>query len=208
MNLAAARQVFTDRGFDFLSTQTMDLMLNRARNEFEDYWPWPWLQATATGPAPLTLTNLKHVRFVQGALNNELWGSTPEELAQGGVDLTQAGTGAYWYLAGDTPDPVAGADTVELCTWPASTDTLTVLYTSQSPELVQDTDAPLIPTRYQLTWIDLAVVQAYMDSDNYAAATALQQTVLARLNSYVERYETRNRQNPQTMSIRAGSLDD
>ena len=51
-------------------------------------------------------------------------------------------------------------------------------------------------------------MQGYVDSDNYPAATALQQTVLARLHSYVERYETRNRQNAQTMGIRVGSMDD
>ena len=145
MNLGAARQVFADRGFDYLSAQHMNLMLNRARNEFEDYWPWPWLQATATGPAPLTLTNLKHVRLVQGMLGQELWGSTAEQLAQGGADLTQAGGGVCWYLAGDTPDPVAGDDTVELRTWPASTDTLTVLYTRQSPELVADSGCAADP---------------------------------------------------------------
>lgn len=207
MNLAAARSAFAERGFDYLSGAAMNRILNRARNDFEDHWPWPWLQATTTGPAPLVLTNLKHVRLVNTATGGEVSGSTVEQLRQGGADLTLTGSPLFWYLTADTSDPVAGADTVTMLTWPASTGSLTVLYTRQSPELVADADEPLIPTRYQLTWIDLAVVQAYQDSDNFPAATALQQAILARLNSYVERYETRNRQNTQTMSVRAGSLD-
>lgn len=207
MNLAAARTVLASRGFDYLSGQTMGLMLNRARNEFEDYWPWPWLRTTVTGNAPLVLTNLKHVLLVKDSTGQELYGSTPEVVGQGSVDMALTGTPDFWYLTADTSDP-AGNDTVTMRTWPASTGALTVLYTSQSPELVLDSDTPLIPTRYQLTWIDLAVVQGYEDSDNFPAATSLRQAATGRLHTYVERYETRNRQNAQTIGIRAGSMDD
>lgn len=208
MNLAAARQVFASRGFDYVPGQTMNLMLNRARNEFEDYWAWPWLRTTTTGAAPLVLTNLKHVLLVKDSTGAELYGSTPEIVGQGNVDVALAGTPDFWYLTSDTSDPVAGDDTVTMRTWPASTGVLDVLHTRQTPELALDSDAPLIPTRYQLTWIDLAVVQGYEDSDNFPAATALRQSATGRLHVYVERYETRNRQNPQTIGIRAGSMDD
>jgi hypothetical protein len=95
-----------------------------------------------------------------------------------------------------------------MLTWPVSTTPLAVNYIRQSPELVADTDEPLIPTRYQWSWIDLAVVRAYQDSDNFPAAAALQQAVRAQLLTYVERYETRNRQNSMQRSVRVGSLDD
>jgi hypothetical protein len=44
MSLDEATQAVMDRGFDYLSTARIHMMLNAAKDEFEDVYEWPWLQ--------------------------------------------------------------------------------------------------------------------------------------------------------------------
>jgi hypothetical protein len=200
MSLSDAQNELMARGFDYLPQPRQTLMLNDAKNRFEDTWEFPWLYATTQGPAPLPITDLKYVLTVKTQTDVELLGIDIRGLAQNGTDLTQAGAPQCWYLTDGT--------LTTMRTWPVAETTLNVVYIRESPELVNPTDTPLIPPRYHPVWIDLAVIQALQDSDNYIAAQALQADVAVRLNELVLRYETRNRQNTQVMSIRAGSLDD
>lgn len=203
MNLSDARTELGARGFDYLSADRMTFMLNNAKNAFEDAWPFPWLEQTVIGPAPLALLDLKHVRMVKHVASNcELLGLDFRQVAQDGTDLNLPGVPEYWWLEG--PDPVS-----LLHTWPVAPDSIEAFYTRESPELVNQLDEPLIPARYHPVWIDLAVVQAYKDSDNFPAATALSTDVNGRLFQIIERYETRNRQNGHYISMRSpGSWDD
>ena len=77
-----------------------------------------------------------------------------------------------------------------------------MIYLCESPELVADDDAPMIPPRYHPLWIDFAVVNAYKDSDNFAAAQALRADIYARLQDLIARYEVRNRQHAAPISVR------
>ena len=177
----------------------MNLMLNRARNDFEDYWEWPWLRATATGPAPLDLADLKYVKRVTGPDGVGIW-----EL-RGPVGPAVAilpGAGRYWYLL----DAADGTEHVAVCLL-GDPGTITVDYIRQSPELDTDADTPLIPVRYHAVWIDWAVIQAYKDSDNFTAAGALQADVNVRMQVLVERYETRNRMHSPFMTAYQFSED-
>jgi hypothetical protein len=183
MNLGQARVALAARGFDYLDGASMNLMLNRARNDFEDHWEWPWLRATASGPAPLDLADLKYVKRVSGPDGNGIWGLETEN-----VDTAAPVTsgGRYWYLLDDVNEHV------KICLV-GNPIAVTVDYIRQTPELDDDLDTPVIPARYHAVWIDWAVIQAYKDSDNFTAAQALQADVNARMQFLIERYETRNR---------------
>lgn len=199
MNLADARAELAARGFDYLLPGRMNIMLNDARNAFEDVYPFPWLEAAVTGTAPLTIADLKHVLFVQDTTNDtELLGLPVQQIAQLGDDLALPGLPTHWWLDGLTT----------LNVWPVSTSAqLLVRYVKESPELAGDLDTPLIPVRYHNTWVDLAVVRAYLDSDNFAAASALQQIANNDLAQISQRYATRNGQNPGYQTIRFNSDD-
>lgn len=197
MNLGEARTEFGDRGFDgVLSSARMNFYLNRALTDFGDYYAWPWLRKTATGAAPLTISDLKYVRSVYDSTGNEMFGLDVNE----DVDLTTTGSPSYWWI-----DDTSGSAVITA--YPVGTVTLRVSYVAEAPLLSADSDVPLMPVRYHMTWIDLAVMRAYRDSDNFAAASALQQVVNADLERLIERYETRNRMNAGHILIRAGSED-
>lgn len=201
LTLSTARDELAARGFDYLSTTRMNLMLNAGKNALEDEYPFPWLETTTTGTAPLTISDLKYVLYVVDTSNqNELTGVDVRDVALGDPTVTTAGTPDSWWLD--------GAATVR--TYPTSTSaSLSVRYVKFSPELSADSDTPLIPGRYHLTWIDYAVVRAYEDSDNYDAANALLSQVRGySLAQMIEVYASRNRQNSGYVQIRAGSLDD
>jgi len=203
VNLQEARGELAGRGFDYLSASRMTIMLNNAKNAFEDAWPFPWLERTVTAAPPLLIADLKYVRMVKHVpTNDELWGLDFRQVAQDDTDLTVRGLPGYWWLE-DGPD--VGAI---LHVWPVATDQISVWYTGESPELVNQIDAPQIPARYHPIWIDYAVVQAYKDSDNFTGAQALQSDINGRMLQLIERFETRNRQNGHFTNVRFASEDD
>jgi hypothetical protein len=197
MSLDEATQAVMDRGFDYLSSARIRMMLNAAKDEFEDVYEWPWLQTAVTAPTPLTLADLKLVLTVRQG-NNELLGLTLRQAAQGLTDLAQGGAADYWWIEGD--------DILHL--YPGDGGTATIVYVRDSPQLVAGTDLPLIPPRYQSLWIDYAVVEAYKDSDNYSGAQALRGDIALRMQDVITRYETRNRQHSPFASVRGYSEDE
>ena len=108
MNLGEARGALASRGFDYLSGGAMNLMLNRARNDFEDHWEWPWLRATATGPAPLDLADLKYVKRVAGPDGVGIWELRAPVSAN---YVTTNSESRYWYLL----DAADGNEHVAVC---------------------------------------------------------------------------------------------
>lgn len=199
MNLGQAFDEVQERGFNFDDFTRLTFWLNQAKDTFEDFYQWPWLETATTGTAPLVIADLKQVLYVADTSNDtELLGMLPAEIVVNGIDLNQTGTPQYWWLDGET--------TVRV--WPVNTSAaLTVRYVKQSPELAVDTDTPLIPARYHPTWVDLAVIRAYVDTDNFVAAQGLKQVVDADLQQIATRYATRNRQNPGYQVLRAGADD-
>lgn len=201
MNLDEAQIEFAARGFDYLSDARMTIMLNDGKNAFEDAWEFPWLEMVIQGTAPLIIPDLKYVVVVKAG-SEELWGADIRQLVLDGNDLNQTGTPQCWYLS----DQVG--DRVTLQVWPVATVDLTVVYIRRSPELVNGVDTPLIPARHHSIWLDLAVVEAYHDSDNFSGAQALRADINARLVGVVESYETRNRQHAQPITVRGFNEDD
>jgi hypothetical protein len=203
MNLAQARQALIDRGFDYLDPSRLTFMLNTAKDGFEDTWAWPWLMdAFPSAPTPTQIANLKLILSVKLAnTHQELLGLSVQQALQDGTDLSLPGTPSYWWIE--------GANTLHV--WPGDGADVAVRYVADSPPLVADDDEPLIPARYQSLWIDLAVVEAYKDSDNFSGAQLLRADVLARMQDVIGRYETTNRQHSPFMTQRtewAMNLDD
>lgn len=203
MNLAQGQQAVMDRGFDYLSAPRLTLMLNNAKDTFEDYYAWPWLfDSFVDLGTPLEIVNLKLMLSVKLANTQmELLGLSVQQALQDGTDLTLPGTPSYWWLEG------AG----RLHVWPGDGAHVSGVYIRDSDPLVEPTDEPLIPERYHPLWIDLAVVDAYKDSDNFSAAQLLRADINARMQDVIARYETRNRQHSPFMTHRAGwalNLDD
>jgi len=197
LNLGQARTALGLRGFDYLTAPQQTYMLNTAKDELEDLWEWPWLQATAAGPTPLTLADFKLMLTVaSGGL--ELLGLDLRQVAQDGTDLSLLGTPAYWWLEG----------TNILHAWPGDGTPVTLAYLRESPALINSSDQPWIPARYQPLWIDLAVCEAYKDSDNYTASQALRADVMVRIQDVIGRYEVRNRQHSLLISGRWYSEDE
>jgi len=204
VNLAEARTEVMARGFDYLPPDRLTLMLNNAKNAFEDEWRWPWLEQTVTGPAPLAVTRLKHVYYVQDLDHRaELVALDPRSIAQGGDPIDHPGAPSYWWLDGPEPD-----ETTTINTWPVAEVTLGTRVVAESPELADDADTPLIPARYHPIWIDYAVAEAYKDSDNYAGAQALRADIALRVQDLVLRYEVRNLQHSELIGVRPFSEDD
>ena len=197
MNLAEARTELGARGFDYLSAGRMNFMLQRALVDFEDTYTWPWLKETVTGAAPLAIADLKYVRSVYDDRQNEMFGIDDDD----DIYIDQVGTPQNWWIDDTGTDPT-------LKVWPVGDATLTVAYYATDSTISADSDTPRMPARYHGTWIDLAVVRAYHDSDNFAAAQALRQQIAADLQSMIVQYETRNRMNSQYIRILAGSEDD
>jgi hypothetical protein len=189
VDLTAAQTELKARGFDYLSTTRLTYMLNLGKNVLEAMYPWPWLEATTTGTAPLTISDLRQVLYVVDTTNRV---QLPGMNVQSTVDIDpmlQAGTASSWWLDGLTSLKVHPTN---------ASISLSVRYVKWSPELSAGGDTPLIPTREHSVWVDLAQVEAYKDSDNFAAASALLADVLGRqVPRMVDAYLSRNMQGPE-----------
>ncbi len=197
INLGSARQELGERGFDYLSASRMTFFLNDALTELEDRYLWPWQKKTVTGTAPLVISDLKYVRSVYDSTGNEVFGVDDDD----DIYVAQTGAPQNWWI-----DDTGGTTTLRA--WPVGSVTWTVSYIATDAILSADSDTPSVPERYHGLWIDLAVIRAYRDSDNFAAAGALQQQVDIAVQRMIEQFETRNRMNSQYVRIIAGSEDD
>lgn len=177
-------------------------MLNNAKDELEDFFDWPWLETTTTGTAPLTVTNLKRILYVTDTTNDtELPGVQAADI---NANIADTGTPCVWWLDGST---VSGNDTTVIVNvYPVSAVSLSIRHTRYSANLVADSESPLIPVRYHRTWVDLAAVEAYKDSDNFEAAAALRADVDRRLGQMIETLGARNKQNSDYQVVSSESI--
>jgi hypothetical protein len=197
VNLAEGQAALLRRGFDYLSSDQTALMLNVGKDTFEDAYEWPWLWTPFAGPTPLSIPNFKLMLTVLSG-ESELMGLDIRQVVQDGTDVAQTGRPLYWWIEG----------TDKLHCWPGDGATVSGVCLQDSPALVDGDDVPLIPARYHGLWIDFAVVEAYKDSDNYAAAQSLRSDINARMPDIIGRYEVRNRQHSMLVSQRLLSEDE
>jgi hypothetical protein len=193
MNLAQGQNAVMARGFDYLPAPRLTDMLNAGKDTFEDAWEWPWLAKVFVGPTPAAIPDLKLMLMVTSG-GSELLGLDLRQVAQDGTNLNAPGSPEYWWIESGTAE--------RLHAWPGDGAVVSAVYLADTPALVNPGDTPLIPARYHSLWIDLAVCEAYKDSDNFAAAQALRADVNVRMYDVIARYEVRNRQHSPMMSVR------
>lgn len=200
MNLSEAIIELKARGASYLSNPRCTIMLNDAKNDFEDLFPWPWLEATTSGAGPLEISDLKQVLYVVDSdRDNVLEGTTSNNIImqEPWNDIVSSSSGNdvpyCWYIDGETT----------LSVYPASENNIYVRYIRYSPEL-SGTDTPLIPARYHNLWIDFAMVRVYRDSDDLNRANDLLTVCNQRLVAIYNDYGARNLQNPTTQQVYTG----
>jgi hypothetical protein len=199
VNLGQAITELQARGFSYLDPGRCTIMLNNAKNVFEDMRDWPWLEAVATtGTAPLTISDFRSVQYVVDLTNqNELEGIDPRDVVDLDTNVSTAGTPRFWWLDGLTT----------LRTYPVSTTAqISVRYSKYSPEMSASSDTPQIPVRYHPIWVDLAVVEAYKDDDRFNEAQSLMGLINLRLDEMTVLL-ARNEANPPSQVITGASFD-
>jgi hypothetical protein len=175
MTLAEARAEVMARGFDYLASTRINSYLNRSLASISSEASWPWLETSLTGVAPLAIsipTGAVDVRAVQSCVDTTtktvLAPIDRRTLVDLHPDLTVTGTPVYWYREGVDYLSVYPANT---------TDVLNVRVVIYEPSLTVDATSPLLPVRHHNVWIDRAVYEAYVDSDNFDAAAILKNKV-------------------------------
>lgn len=178
MTFSELASEFYARGFDYLNQDAAGrIRAKRWLNEayLEDICadePWDFLRATASGTAPLTVSDVDTIEAVWNDTQDYVLSETTAgDVELAGVDISTAGTAAYWYFTSATTIAVYPTNTM---------DTLRVRYFKIPTELSADGDTPLLPARWHSLIVDAAVVRAYWDTDNPEMGQALEQRFLNR----------------------------
>lgn len=148
------------RGFDFLNQDAAGRSrakrwINQSYLELCESNAWPFLSASTSGQAPLEIPDLRQVLSVT-VVDRELWGLDRRTLSRRYSNLEAEGEASSWYLDGNT-----------LRVYPVSTEPLSVRYLMVPPDLVDDTDEPVVPGRFADVIVDGAVIRALKDTDNW-----------------------------------------
>jgi hypothetical protein len=152
------------RGFDYLTTaRCKDYLNDGYLRDICEVDNWPFLEQSTSGAAPLTISDLRVIESVTDTTTNvKLLPMDRRAITDVDTDLTTTGTPFAYYIS--------GGDTVT--TFPASTNTLSVLYWEVPPALSAGADEPEIPSRFRSLIVDAAVVRAYEDDDEPDQADA------------------------------------
>lgn len=191
MDFADLKQELADRGFDGILTDTrIGAYINMAITEICERTAWPFLVTATTGVAPLTITDVRQVLSVVDTVNDTRLVYQPRrELLDTDANLATIAQPSFWWLE-------QGVVRV----WPLNTtNSLSVQYIQAPADLVSDSDTPVIPARWHLLIVDGAAIRAYLDSDNFQAATTLQQFHDARVEQMVQTLMVPNLDGPRFM---------
>jgi hypothetical protein len=166
LSLTTLRAEFLARGFNDLEssgTTRQDNYLNRAYYEICEDADWPFLEATSSGAAPLAISDLRTIESVVHTPSlTRLSPLDRRNIMEDDAVLTTTGTPYYYYLTTGTTVAV----------YPANTGSISVRYWKVPAALSAGADVPILPTRFHNLIVDGAVGYAYLDVDNYEAATA------------------------------------
>lgn len=201
VTFAELKTAFLARGFDYLETRAGDF-INSAMHELDDTERWPYLEDSAVGQAPLAIPNLGTVEQVinTSQSNSSLYPADYGELVGMFGDLSANGTPYYFYVAWPSGVPT-------VATYPGSTNTIGVQYWRVTEDLAADADEPAAPARFHKLIVDIAVRDAYRDTDNHPAAESLQVQIERDLARMRNSLLTGQVQGPSFVRIVAGSED-
>ena len=184
MDFAALKTELSDRGFAYLSDARRGQYINWARAELDAMFAWPYRLTFATGPdsGATIISDLDQVKaaYLETTPNTQLELVDRWWLLDRYGDLATTGTPSFAYVTEGSstavaPFPVGAGDV-----------NLHVLYYRVPTDLSVSTDTPLAPPRYHGLYVDLAVEQAYRDSDNHAAAESLRVAIERKLGTMVK----------------------
>jgi hypothetical protein len=199
LTLADLRTELQARGFDYVTPTTrLDAWLNRAYFETAEEENWPWLETSTSSTAPVSVTDLRDVEAVINTTQGyKLRPMDRRNITDFDSDLTTAGSPSFYYITTGNVVAVYPANT---------TDTIEVRYW-KVPEILGDTDTPLVPNRFRQILVDKAVAFAYVDSDNFEGARSaleLYQDGLARMR---ESLLSQQDDEPDDSIVVYGSID-
>lgn len=170
MTFAELKQELADRGFSFLSDARLGRYINQARAELDESDLWPYREASVVGSAPLAIPDLGTIEAVVDVESQPLHPADYRDLLDYYGDLSTAGSATHYYIA-------SPGGTLEVATFPMTGEPIGVQYWKITPELSAPTDTPVAPSRYHKIIVDMAVREAYRDSDNHGAAEQLQSQI-------------------------------
>lgn len=201
MTYAELKAELAARGFDFLDAR-LGTYINSAAAELDETELWPYREDFEVGTAPLAISDLGTIEQVINTSRSSLSLDPAEygDLVAWYGDLSVDGTPTYFYVAWPSGVPT-------VATFPESTDTISVQYYRVTAEMVGAADTPASPSRWHKLIVDMAVREAYRDSDNHGAAEGLQVQIerdLARMRNALFSAQV---QGPGFVRIVAGSED-
>jgi hypothetical protein len=189
------------RGFDDMNDGTrLQRYVNDAFHELEEEEFWRTRENSANGVAPLGISDLGTIEMVVNSTGDPLMPFEWSELVEMFGDLSTTGT-AFAYYTG-TP-----SGTTEVATYPVDTTTITVQYWRVSSDLTGTNTPTTIPARFHKVIVNIAVREAYRDSDNHAAAESLQAQIDRDLAKMRKALLTDQVQGPSFIRIVHGSSD-
>jgi hypothetical protein len=200
MNFSEMKTRLASRGFDYLDDTRLGELVNASFHELEEEEFWRTREASAAGTAPLAIPDLGTIEMVVNSTGDPLTPFEWSELVEMFGDLSTTGTAFAYYLG--TP-----SGTTEVATYPVDTSSITVQYWKVSADLT-GTDTPTtIPARFHKTIVNIAVREAYRDSDNHAAAESLQAQIERDLAKMRTALLSDQVQGPRFIRIVSGSAD-
>lgn len=166
MNFSALKTEYSGRGFNHLSDGERGSDINQARAALDEMFLWPYREKGVTGVAPVAIPDLGVVETVTNEdIDYQLAPADFRSLGGAVGDLSIAGVPMVFYV---------GSGNV-VATYPVSSSAIIgVQYWRITPDLMDDADLPLAPSRFHPLIVDLAVSRGYRRTDNFASAQALQ----------------------------------
>lgn len=187
MNFAELTTELYARGTDYLAEDAAGVAraqrwINQAYRQVTNLHSWRFLESQATGDpgaGTVLVPKLRKVRFVRDLDNDNgrvLQRISLPDLVADGEDPTLTGTPQVYYV--DQGNIIR--------TWPSG-GTIQVDYITRVDPLT-GTDEPFFDEEYHDIIVDLAMIKAYKDSDNFEAAAALREEVNLTLSAMAEDY--------------------
>jgi hypothetical protein len=174
-----------DRGFDYLDDDRLGRFINQAYREICNLHAWPFLETTATGAPGDIVISPRKVLWVRDATDTPLRYISYTDLAEIGVPFADTGAPEWWYL-------LSTGDSVDVMTYPVTTDNITVRYVKRVAPLT-GTESPEFDEEYHPLIVDGASIRAYLDNDNFAAASSMREMLDRGLSTMGEDYLTPSR---------------
>lgn len=161
------------RGFQYLQTSDADRAgewINQGQDDLCLEDDWPFLVVTVQDTPPISLGDVREILSVESATTS-LVETDRQDLVNADPGLTQTGTAnAFW------------RDGSNLNVYPGDTGTFTVRYLTVPPDMVADTDEPIVPPKWRRLIVEYAVMRALRDRSNFQEAQAVYDALQVDLN--------------------------